>query len=233
MGSSGQVPAVVAAGLICLAVGAGGAVLTMMIMGYEKKAGEPTPEQIQAQALEMKGKGEDPQAVLRSGGMMGGQGGMAGAKGGMAGAKGGMMGDMGGKGGMMGGKGGGMGKGGGGFGPTPKTQLAQLVAKLDVLTAKPLSIELTDDQRAKVREQIKGLASNEELSDDEATKRLNALLDVLKEQKVTLEAAGYRWPGEGGGGFGGFGTPQPANPFKEGKDAEHLKDLDERLAKKK
>src|SRR6516164_3198185 len=119
MGSSGQVPAVIAAGLICLAVGAGGAVLTMMIMGYEKKAGEPTPEEIQATALAMKGKGEDPQAVLRSGGMTGGQGGGMG-KGGM------------GKGGM--GKGG-MGKGGmGGFGPTPKTQLAQLVTKLDVLT---------------------------------------------------------------------------------------------------
>jgi hypothetical protein len=189
----------------------------MMIMGYEKKAGEPTPEEIQATALAMKGKGEDPQAVLRSGGMMGGQGGGMG-KGGM------------GKGGM--GKGG-MGKGGmGGFGPTPKTQLAQLVTKLDVLTAKPLSIELTDDQRAKVREQIKGLASDEELSDDEAAKRMNAILDVLKDQKATLEAAGYRWPGEGGG-FGGFGTPQPPNPFKEGKDAEHLKDLDARLAKKK
>jgi hypothetical protein len=147
---------------------------------------------------------------------MGGKGAMAG-KGGM----GGMMG------GMMGGKG-----KGGGFGPSPKTQLAQLVTKLDVLTAKPLSIELTNDQRTKVREQIKGLASAEELSDDEATKRLNALLELLKDQKATLEAAGYRWPGEGGG-FGGFGAPQPPNPFKEGKDAEHLKDLDERLGKSK
>jgi hypothetical protein len=205
MAYAGQVPAVVASGLICLAIGAGGGVLTMMLLGYEKKETEPTPEEVQAAAKEMMGKGNDPQAVIGGGGGMMGKGGGGGGMMGKGGGGGGMMGKGGGgMGGGMAKGGGGMAKGGGGgFGPSPKTQLAQLVAKLDVLTEKPLSIDLTDDQRAKVREQIKGLASAEELSDDEATKRMNAMLEVLKDQKATLEAAGYRWPGEGGGA-GGF-----------------------------
>src|SRR5262249_20811675 len=140
---------------------------------------------------------------------------------------------MGGMGGMGAGtkKGGGKGGGKGGFGPNPKTQLTQLVTKLDVLTAKPLAIQLTDEQKAKVREQLKGLDSEEAINDEEAKKRLDALLAALQDHKATLIEAGYFWPGEGAFGFGGGG--QAANPFKGGKGAEHLKALDETPGKGK
>src|SRR5437773_5774580 len=50
----------------------------------------------------------------------------------------------------MKGPGGGPGMAGGGArGPSSKSQLASLVAKLDLLTGKPLRLELTDDQKAK------------------------------------------------------------------------------------
>ena len=222
-GSAGQVPAVIASGLICLAIGAGGGVLTLMFLGFEKPSSEK-PEDIQAQAWEMKGKAGDNKGIygdgkgqgMVTGGPPPGMGGMGGLG---AGTK---------KGG--GGKGGGK---GGGFGPSPKTQLTQLVTKLDVLTAKPLAIQLTDEQRSKVREQLKGLDSEDAVNDEEAKKRLDALLAALQDHKATLIEAGYFWPGEGGLGFGFGGGGQAANPFKEGKDAEHLKALDERLGKGK
>jgi hypothetical protein len=132
----------------------------------------------------------------------------------------------------------------GGGGPNPKAQLAALVNKLDVLTEKPLTVKLNEDQRKQVQEQLTGLA-DDNLSDDDAKKKLDKLLDVLKEQKGTLEAAGYQWPGEGGrgggrggptgnlpgGGRGGRGGEPPPNPFKNEQNAEHLKHLTDRLAK--
>src|SRR5205807_5943558 len=155
-------------------------------------------------------------------------GAMAMRRGGMAGimgkAKGG--GDMGG---MAKGKGGG--GGGGRGGPRPKKQLATLVDKLDVLTSKPLAIELSPEKKTKVGELLKGLDQKADLTDEEAKEKLDSLLDQVKDQKSTLEAAGYRWPGEGGGGGRG-GTP-PANPFKEEANSQHLKALQERLAKGK
>jgi hypothetical protein len=132
----------------------------------------------------------------------------------------------------MGKMGGGMGKMGGGMRPQSKTQLATLVTKLNQLTEKPLTIELTKDQKAKVQELIKGLAEAEELAEDDAKKRLDALLEVLKESKATFEAAGYRWPGgQGGGGMMGGMPSTPPNPFKEGAPSEHLKSLEARLKK--
>jgi hypothetical protein len=104
-----------------------------------------------------------------------------------------------------GGRGGPGGPGGGGRGPTSKTQLAALVGKLNQLTDKPLFVELTPAQKKQIHEQLQGLADKDELSDDDAKKRLDAMLDVLKDQKATMEAAGYRWPGQGGGGPGGGG----------------------------
>jgi hypothetical protein len=140
-------------------------------------------------------------------------------------------------GGMGGGKGGGKGKGGGGGpggaaagrGPSPKAQLTALVAKLDQLTQKPLTVELTPDQKKAAHDALKGLADADDLSDDDAKKRLDDLLALLKDKKETLEAAGYRWPGDApppprpGG---------PPNPFKEDANAGHLKALDARLAPK-
>jgi hypothetical protein len=133
-----------------------------------------------------------------------------------------------------GGRGGPPGGPGGPRGPSPKTQLSGLVSKLDVLTEKPLFVKLTDEQRKQVQEQLKGLADADEVSDDDAKARLDKLLDVLKDQKDTFEAAGYRWPGAGPGGPGGppggFGQPPP-NPFKTEANAGHLKALSERLDK--
>jgi hypothetical protein len=134
-----------------------------------------------------------------------------------------------GKGGMGGGGMGGMGKG-----PSAKAQLSALIAKLDALTAKPLAVNLDDEQKKKVQEQLDGLAGLDELAEDEARKRLDGLLDVLKDQRETLSAAGYRWPSEKGGGFGGGGfggAKESANPFKDEPGAKHLEALERRLGK--
>jgi hypothetical protein len=139
---------------------------------------------------------------------------------------------------MMGGFGGGRG------GPSSKVRLAQLVNKLDVLTEKPLTVQLNDEQRKEIQGQLTGLADAEELTDDDAKERLDRLQEVLKGHKATFEAAGYVWPREGGGngpppgapggppaGGGGRGGQQPPNPFKAEQNADHLKRLTERLDK--
>ena len=113
---------------------------------------------------------------------------------------------------------------GGPRGPNPKNQLVALVAKLDQLTQKPLSIEFTPDQKKQVGERLKGLESLETLADDDAKKRLDTLLEILKDQKETLTAAGYRWPGER------FSRPADVpNPFKDAKNGKALGALQERL----
>ena len=137
------------------------------------------------------------------------------------------MGPGGGKGMMMPGMGkGGGGKGKGGGPPSDKVQLAALVVKLQQLTEKPLTLKLTDEQRATIREQLKDLAEPEELSNEDAKKRLDAILAAMKDDRPTLEAAGYQWPGA---------PPQLAatgqNPFKEGPARDRLQSLQERLAK--
>ena len=139
------------------------------------------------------------------------------------------MGGMG-KGGAPGGKGGdrtGGGKGKGGFTPSSKTQLAQLVVKLDALTKKPLAVELTPEQKKQVKELLADLDAKDALSDDDAKAKFDALLKLLEGQKDVLEAAGYRWPGTP---FALPGEPPP-NPFKEGDPANRLKSLRESMAK--
>jgi hypothetical protein len=126
-----------------------------------------------------------------------------------------------------GGRGGRGGRGGGG--PNYKNQLALLVDKLDVLTEKPLTVRLDDEQRKQVKEQLKGLADADELSDDDAQKRVEELHKVLKDQESALEAAGYNWSGQGGGRGGGRGGAPEGNPFKTETNAKHLKSLSERL----
>jgi hypothetical protein len=113
-------------------------------------------------------------------------------------------------------------------GPSAKNQLASLVAKLDQLTGKSLTLNLSSEQRTKLREQLDGLEGKDELAEEDAKKRLDAVLDVVKSEKETLEAAGYRWPGERGGQ-----RPSDApNPFKDEAAAKHLKTLQEQLAAK-
>ena len=199
-----KMPAIIVSSLACLVAGLGLGMLVMVSMGYQlERPAAPAAEE-------------------------GGPGGMGGGKMAAMMGKGGMGGGGMGKGGM--GKGG-MGGGMGGGGAQPKAQLAGLVDKLDLLTAKPLAIQLTDEQRAKIAEQLKGLDQAKELTDEEAKKKLDALTETLKPYRETLEAAGYRWPGAGGGG--GRQPPPPPNPFMEEKNNKHLKDLQDRLTKGK
>jgi hypothetical protein len=110
----------------------------------------------------------------------------------------------------------------------PKNRLVALVAKLDQLSGEPLTLTLTENQRAVIREQLMDL-DTKEVSDEDAEKRYKEILEAVKEQKGTLEAAGYRWPGEGAG-------PAPSsflNPFAEEQNAQHLKSLREKLVKGK
>ena len=130
----------------------------------------------------------------------------------------------------MKGPGGGPGMAGGGArGPSSKSQLASLVAKLDLLTGKPLRLELTDDQKAKIREQLDGLAERDSLGDDEAKTRLETLEKVLEGEKDILQAVGFRSAGTQAGG--GRPPTEAANPFKDETNGQHLKTLNAKLAK--
>jgi hypothetical protein len=107
----------------------------------------------------------------------------------------------------------------------PKGQLAALVAKLDVLTRKPLSVQLKDEQKAKIRDQLKGLEDKDEIREEDAKKTLDALLEAVKENREALEDAGFHWPGEKG-----RNSPLDIpNPFKEKNDGDHLKSLRKQL----
>jgi hypothetical protein len=127
----------------------------------------------------------------------------------------------------------GMGKGDkgdkkGGKGPNPKTQLSNLVTKLDVLTSKPLTVALDAGEKKQVREQLKGLEAMDDLPEDAAKQRLDALLVVLKDHKEALILAGFAWPGESKGA----GPPMAgsmANPFRIEANGKHLQSLQERL----
>lgn len=121
------------------------------------------------------------------------------------------------------------GGGKGGFGaPSPKMQLTQLVAKLDVLTARPLTVQLTPEEKKQAAKILAGLEDKDNLTDAEAQQMLDALLKLVEGQKDVLAAAGYRWPGAPLTG----GPPgQPPNPFKTGDAAEHLKSLQTTLGK--
>jgi hypothetical protein len=216
--SSGQVPVIISTGLICLALGAGLTFVTMFFIGFKIPDEQPSPEEVQAEALAMMNKsGVDAKSVISGGKMSGKSGPPAGAKG------------MGGLGAPGANTRGGAAKKGGGFAPTSKAQLALLVAKLDALTAKPLSVDLNDDQRAKVREQLKGLVGEDDLSEDDAKERLDKLLETLQPHKTVLEQAGFLWPGSGPPTRGG----NVDNPFKEGAGADHVKNLEKRLEKSK
>lgn len=229
-----NVPAAVASGIICLMLGAAGGYFGNEIYRTRRPAD---------------GSADNPQPMLGedaskrppgAGGMGGPPGppmGGPGAPGGMGGGPGGGMGMM------MGGMGGGRGM----QGPPVRSQLANLVGKLDALTNKdkPLLIELSPEQKQKIQEHLAGLADLQEVSDDDAKKRLDALLELLKDNREKLEAVGYRWPGAGGAGGGGFGAGaggglgsgrpganQPANPFKDDPNVvKALKSLQSTLTK--
>jgi hypothetical protein len=204
-----KVPAIIAVGIVSMLIGGGiGAVVIRYVdnSGPVKKDGEETA------------KADTPNDGGSKKGPPDGAGGKGGGKGGFGGGKGGF---GGGKGGFGGGK-------GGAFTPSTKTQLAQLVTKLDVLTTKPLTIQLTAEQKKQAKELLAGLEGAEELSEDDAKKKLEDLLKAVEGHKDTLEAAGFRWPGVAPGG----GGPPSANPFKTGEPAaDRLKSLQSTLGK--
>jgi hypothetical protein len=204
-----KVPAALATGIICLLLGGGvGAVTVWAAVGKMDPQAKAAPS-------EDEGKGADP-------GSPNGKAKGAGPMGGGSDKK----------------SGGGDKKGGGAArGPNPKTQLAQLVGKLDVLTTETLHIELTTEQKKQAKELLADLAEKEAITDEEAKAKFEALLKLLEPNKKPLEDAGFRWPsaggmGGGGGGGGGPSTPPP-NPFKTGTgdNAERLKSLQTTLGK--
>jgi hypothetical protein len=130
--------------------------------------------------------------------------------------------------GISGPKGKGGGKGGNAAGPRPpsaKAQLNDLVAKLDVLTRKPLTVTLDAEQKKQVAESLKELDTMEDLSEETAKERLDSLLEALKDHRETLEFAGVRWPGSVRGQPG----LTPTNPFKVEPGEQHLQSLNERV----
>lgn len=135
--------------------------------------------------------------------------------------------------------GGGMPKGGGGGRggpPSPRVQLVSLVNALDRLVDKPVTLNLTPDDRAALADQLRGLDTTNEIKDDDAKARLDAILKVVEKDRSALEAVGYRWPAPEGKGppKGGFGGPpkDSPNPFKEEATGARLKSVRERLEKK-
>lgn len=201
--ASKKVPIAVATGIICLSLGAAGGFLSANYIN------PPKSDQDAAKA----GDGEKGGSGKTGGGApapIGVRGGGGKAGGGKA------------AGGIIGGGG----KAGGGAGAgRSKAQLAQLVGKLDVLTAKPLAITLTAEQKQELKKILDGLDTKEPLPEDDAKAKLDALHKLVESQKETLEAAGYQWsPAAGGGSRGGGGTPPP-NPFTEPQHNKHLKAL--------
>jgi len=186
-----SVPAIVATGIVCLALGAGaGAVGMKVYQTFKSDAAAPSATDTTAPGGNANG--------MPGGGMPGG--------------------------GMRGNRGGG--------GPPVKFQLVGIVTRLDLLTSKQLVLSLSDDQRAKLSEQLKTLDADE-LSDDDAKKHLEAIQEIVKDNKATMDAAG----GLGGGGGRGMGrgnqADQPSNPFKAGTAATHLKGLQDYAGKAK
>jgi hypothetical protein len=139
------------------------------------------------------------------------------------------MGGGGGRGGRGGGqRGGGRGGQRGGGGASSKNQLASLITKLDLLTHDRLSVKLDAEQKRKIREQIQKLEEKDELSEEEAKTKLDAVVEILHDdQKATLSEAGANLPGQRGGNRGGGDAS--ANPFKGGQPNEHLKSLRNQL----
>jgi hypothetical protein len=179
-------PIWLSSGLVGAFVGGGAALATMHGVGYHW-----------AKPTETAGGGRAESA-----------GGGAGAMPGMGGPPSGMMGGMGG--GMMGGGGGGMGGGGGGAASRSRRDLTTLVGKLDLLT-RGVAIDLTDEQASQIAEAISDLDKEDEMTEDQATERVDGLKQILTSDNqsaldsIELPRRGGRGAGGGGPGGGGPG----------------------------
>src|SRR5262249_47454949 len=161
-----QVPTIVTSSVLSLVAGAAIGVVTMFWLGYDPRkeltggTGENAPATDGAKVGPPgKGKGGGPGGAPGQGkggcgpGGAGGPGGPGGPVGKGKGGPAGGLPSMGGA--MMSGMG----------PPNPKIELVNLIKKLDQLITKPLSVTLSDDQRAKLGEQLKGLTEADQLSE--------------------------------------------------------------------
>jgi hypothetical protein len=198
-----SLPAGIASTLAAFAFGVGAGAVGLTALGYEQRH-SPSPS---ADAAPDAGGKGPPKGMMMPGGM-----------------------PPGGPGGMMGKGGGGFGGKGKGKGPSPKTQLAALVTKLEQLTDKKLTLTFSKEERQALLQNLADLPKLEELEDKVAEERLKALLAVVEKQRDTLEAAGYRWPEPAGLPMT---PPPPPNPFAKGADQQRLLALQATLSGKK
>lgn len=130
-----------------------------------------------------------------------------------------------------GGSGGGMGDGmAGGMrgGPNPKRDLTTLVRKIDLLTG-DIGLKLSQEQGQSVSAALDGVENAEEMSDDDAKTKHDEILALLDEaQKTRLDAIGLPRPPRGAGG-GGPPSAAPANPFRDERNEEAVKNLRQRF----
>jgi hypothetical protein len=223
----------VTAGVICFVLGVGAGAFGMFYWKFDPRMEAAVRgEQKQAEAGVEEGGGQrrpgPPEGTAKGGppgGMRGGgqQGGMRGG-----GPPGGMRGGGQQGGGMRGGgPAGGTGAEAMGARPNPKLLLTGLVAALDSLTAKPVEIKLSDEQKSALVKALKDIDPEADMTDEEAGKKLETLMKVIEAHKDELEAVGYHWPTTL--------PPRPlsnTNPFAEDPNKEHLKQLSERVQKK-
>jgi len=184
-----------------LGVGAGVAVLGMMGFGWRWYA----------QHYEQVHEGDPPRLPANNGPAMarGGGGGPAMARGGRGGPRG----------------------GGSASNASAKNQLESLITTLDLVTHERPTVKLTAEQKQKIREQIQKVLEKDALLESDAKEALDALQAILKDQRKSLEEAGYRWPDEADGKKDA--PSPPPNPFREGADSKHLKSLQGQLEEKK
>jgi hypothetical protein len=85
----------------------------------------------------------------------------------------------------------------GGFGPpaSARSELALLVTKLEILTDKPLRLEMTRDEQIKVAQLLQGLDKQEQLTEEDASRRLKMIQEILKGRDELLRAVGAPMPG--------------------------------------
>jgi hypothetical protein len=109
----------------------------------------------------------------------------------------------------------------------PKALLAALVFRLDQFTADQQSARFNDQQKAILTHQLKELRDAEALSQEEAQRRLDHMLNALGPYRAAMEQAGFPWPNGQT-----EGRPVPAslvNPLKEAENARHLESILNRI----
>lgn len=122
------------------------------------------------------------------------------------------------------------GKGGGGGAVSPRLQLASLVTALDSLSEGPITINLSEEDRKAIADQLKDLDRMTEIREEEAKAKLEAIQAIVLKDQKSLEKVGYRWVFDGKTANRTYPKDSP-NPFKEEAEADRLKSLLERLSK--